>query len=191
MNEFLKVSQLFSPLLLGLAFHGLCIKFGWLRALAVPIDNGLTFRGERVFGDNKTYRGLIAVGLGAALGCLLERIISLEIETSAFNELTKFSILGALAFGFAFGVAAMLSELPNSFIKRQSKIEPGAAGKGAIGSLFFFLDQVDLLIGSWVILAFILPVTIERILWSIAFLFVAHQVMTIVGYCLGMRVTPR
>ncbi len=68
MDEFLKISYLLSPLLVGLAFHGVCIKFGWLRFLSWPIDAGKTLRGERLFGTNKTYRGVIAVALGTAVG---------------------------------------------------------------------------------------------------------------------------
>jgi hypothetical protein len=36
MGELALVASLFGPLFAGLIFHGLCIKFGWLGALAVP-----------------------------------------------------------------------------------------------------------------------------------------------------------
>jgi len=62
---------------------------------------------------------------------------------------------------------------------------------GIAGLIFYFLDQVDMLVGVWLILSFIVPVTAERILWSIVFLFIAHQVITIIGYGLGMRATAR
>jgi hypothetical protein len=55
MNEFLKISYLISPLLFGLAFHGLCMKLYWLHSLALPIDHGRCFRAKRLFGNNKTY----------------------------------------------------------------------------------------------------------------------------------------
>ena len=45
-----------APLFVGLAAHGLCIRFGLLRSVAVPINTSL-------FGANKTYRGLTAVAL--------------------------------------------------------------------------------------------------------------------------------
>ena len=68
MSDLLFVTSLLVPLLLGLVVHGLCMKFGWLSRLAKPIDQGQTFRGRRLFGANKTYRGIVAVGLGTALG---------------------------------------------------------------------------------------------------------------------------
>ncbi|HZS08405.1 MAG TPA: CDP-archaeol synthase [Blastocatellia bacterium] len=190
MNELLRVSWLLSPLLVGLAFHGLCIKFNWLGSLGRPIDNGRTFRGKRLFGDNKTWRGIVAVGLGTAAGFGLQAILHSLIGDRGI-DLVEYSWAGAIALGFAVGVAAMLSELPNSFIKRQSGITPGAAGKGVAGLFFYFLDQIDLLIGIWLVLALVIPVTIERVLWSVVFLFLAHQFLTVVGYSLGMRATAR
>ena len=75
MDDFLKVSYLLAPLLLGLAFHGLCIKFGWLRWLARPMDAGLVLRGKGV-GPNRTYRSVVAVALGTATGVAISRVSS-------------------------------------------------------------------------------------------------------------------
>lgn len=77
MSELALVASLFGPLFVGLIFHGLCIKFGWLRSLAVPIDRKTLLRGRPLFGANKTYRGIIAVAL--AVGC---RIDHLRLGTS-------------------------------------------------------------------------------------------------------------
>jgi hypothetical protein len=37
----------------------------------------------------------------------------------------------------------------------------------------------------------VLTVTVARVLWSVVFLFIAHQVLTVIGYRLGMRATAR
>jgi hypothetical protein len=87
--------------------------------------------------------------------------------------------------------AIMLSELPNSFIKRQLGIAPGKATNGMVGVLFYILDQVDMLLGVWLVLSFAVEITLSRVLWSVVFLFLAHQIITIVGYALGMRATVR
>src|SRR5437867_12163788 len=110
MHEFLTVFYLLWPLLVGLAFHGVCIKFGWLRSLARPIDAGATLRGKRLFGDNKTYRGLVAVALGTGAGFALEGAVGNP------GELQNFGNLGITSVGLAMGAAAMLSELPNSLL---------------------------------------------------------------------------
>jgi hypothetical protein len=190
MDEFLKISYLLSPLLVGLAFHGLCIKFGWLHSLTRPIDAGKTLRGERLFGANKTYRGVIAVALGTAVGVGLQDVFHHFRGTHSF-ELLNYGSPATLGFGLAMGAAAMLSELPNSLLKRQLRIVPGAAGRGVLGVVFYVLDQIDMLLGIWVVVGFAVPITAMRLLWSVVFLFIAHQVLTVVGYGLGMRATSR
>jgi len=64
----------------------------------------------------------------------------------------------------------MLSELPNSMLKRQLGIAPGAAGGGILGMFFYVLDQIDMLIGVWVVLGLAVGVTAVRVLWSVGFL---------------------
>lgn len=190
MLEFLKVSYTLAPLLVGLIFHGLCIKCGWLKALALPIDAGATLRGKPVFGPNKTYRGVIAVSFGTAVGVAIQMLIfhagiGLEFGLLDYGNVT------VIAPGLAMGAAAMLSELPNSFLKRQTSIPPGAQGSGLVGVVFFVLDQIDMLVGVWIVLGLVVVVTVARLLWSVLFLFAAHQVLTVVGYRLGMRATAR
>jgi CDP-2,3-bis-(O-geranylgeranyl)-sn-glycerol synthase len=143
MIEPLRVSYMLFPLLVGLTFHGFCMKFKWLDFLARPIDGGSMFRGTRLFGSNKTYRGVIAVGLGTALGFCIQAIALHQITSFRRIALIDYSDLSWFPLGFALGAAAMLSELPNSFIKRQLGIAPGTAGNGMLGVLFY-LDNVKL-----------------------------------------------
>lgn len=77
--EMLAVSYVLLPLLVGLAFHGFCMKFKWLTFLARPIDGGSMIRGTRVFGANKNCRGVIAVGLGTAAGFGIQAIVLQQI----------------------------------------------------------------------------------------------------------------
>jgi CDP-archaeol synthase len=179
---------LFSPLLGSALFNGLCIRYGWLTSLDQPLDFNLKFRGYRLFGENKTLRGLVAAGIGTAF------------FMAAQNELLygqppliplEYSTINPWLFGFAFGSFSMLSELPNSFAKRQLGIPPGKAAKGIWLPVFFFLDQVDLLVGCWLLLATVTDVTICRVAVSIIFIFVAHLLITVMGYFLGMRKTIR
>jgi CDP-2,3-bis-(O-geranylgeranyl)-sn-glycerol synthase len=189
--EILRVSYMLLPLLVGLASHGFCMKFKWLPALARPIDGGRTFRGRRLFGSNKTYRGILAVGLGTALGFGIQTIVLHQITFIRSLELIDYSPLNWFPIGFAVGIAAMLSELPNSFIKRQIGIAPGRAGNGIVGVLFYIIDQVDMLLGVWLVLSVAVEVTLSRIFGSALFLFLAHQIITLAGYALGMRATVR
>jgi hypothetical protein len=59
-------------------------------------------------------------------------------------------------FGYAgvnaiLGLGYALGELPNSFIKRRLRIEPGRMSTGLIGALFFLIDQADSVVAALVL----------------------------------------
>jgi len=183
-SELLEGARLVSPLFVGFILHGICIRYGILRRLALPIDRGAHFRGRRVLGDNKTYRGVLCVAIGTAVGFLI-----LSGESSAGSRLPGGST--AALVGLGVGGAAMLAELPNSALKRQLDIRPGAQGSGAAGLLFHVLDQVDVLVGVWGVLAAFVQVRFGMVLGSAIFMYLGHQAITALGYLLGMRATAR
>ncbi len=191
MKELLAVSYLFSPLLIGLAVHGIFMKFNWLSVLCRPIDRGQTFRGKPIFGENKTYRGIFVVALGTAIGFAVQAVFLHRVHAIRRIELFDYNFLKATLLGFTLGAMAMLSELPNSFIKRQLNVAPGTTAKGWKILIFYFADQIDFLVGGWLAVALVVPVTIGRVLSSAAFMFVAHQFVTTFGYVLKLRATPR
>jgi len=188
-KEFLIVAYLFLPLLVGLALHGFCIKYDALAFLCRPIDRGRKFRGKRIFGDNKTYRGVVVVSLGTAIGFGLQSLLIHRSSSIRRIELLDYTFFKSVAVGLAVGVAAMLSELPNSFIKRRFEIAPGSVAKGWKRLIFYVYDQIDFLLGAWLVLAVVVPITVERALLSAGLLLVAHQLMSSAGYALGMRKT--
>lgn len=57
---------LFSPLLLAAVLAGIVQRFDVWTILKRPIDGGMSFRRRRVFGDNKTWRGVTC----AIVGCI-------------------------------------------------------------------------------------------------------------------------
>jgi len=190
-KEFLIVAYLFLPLLVGLALHGFCIKYDILAFLCRPIDRGRKFRGKRIFGENKTYRGVVVVSLGTAIGFGLQSLLLHRIASVRGIELFDYAFFKSVAVGLAVGAAAMLSELPNSFIKRRFEIAPGTTAKGWERLIFYIYDQIDFLLGAWLVLAVVVPVTVGRALLSAVLLLVAHQLMSSAGYALGMRKTAR
>jgi hypothetical protein len=187
LDDLALVTSLFSPLFLGLVLHGLCIKFGWLRFASTPIDRGARLRGHPLFGANKTYRGVLAVALGSALGYCLQGLTP-TLQPVVWQRLS-FAALGAL--GFTIGAAAMLSELPNSLLKRQLAIAPGAPGAGASAVLFYLYDQVDFLVGAWMVVWVWVTPTPSLVFWSVLFVIVVHQLVSFAGALLGMRASAR
>jgi len=104
MRDVLGTGYLFLPLLGGGVFHGLCMKLGWLSFLKSPIDRGYQVRGRRLFGSNKTFRGVVAVGIGTAIllglqATVLHRLpavrgielfVSPKLQTEALDRFKEF-----------------------------------------------------------------------------------------------------
>ena len=176
MTEFAQGAILIAPLFVGLLAHGLCIRFGMLRALAVPIE-------REWFGQSKTYRGIVCVASGTAVGfALLDPKLLPFVDAGPARRVLAGAVVGG---------AAMLAELPNSFLKRRAGIPPGEQASGIRGLVFHVLDQVDLVFGAWAALAWLVRVTPSRFLGSLITMYVGHQVVSLVGYQLGMRKTAR
>jgi CDP-diglyceride synthetase len=136
----------------------------WLRSrasnrFALPLDFGATLRGRRIFGANKTWKGLVvmvpAVGtafwvLAAAIGLL---------RPSALANLWSLSPAGYFLLGCWAGLGFMLGELPNSFIKRQAGISPGMPATGGIPRVVsFVVDQTDSVLAALVALVLVVKV---------------------------------
>jgi len=158
-----------------------------LNRLATPIDRGARFRGRPLFGPNKTYRGVVAVGLGAAAGYALQGCFP-SLQAPGLQSLP---VPLLAVFGFLLGVVCMLSELLNSLLKRQLGVSPGAPGSGWLAPAFYVLDQVDFLLGAWLVVWPWVSPSWPRVLWSVAFVLVVHQFISILGAALGMRSSAR
>ncbi len=191
MNELLRIAYLFLPLLVGLIDHWLCIKYNWLAFSVRPVDREKRLRGVRLFGPNKTWRGILTVGAGSAGFLSLQCGVLHAMPGLRALELFDYASVNGVLLGFVLGAGSMVAELPNSLLKRQLGVAPGSAVRGPWAVLFYVLDQVDMLLGAWLVLAFVMPVTLQAIALSVGFLFVVHQVFSLFGYLLGMRATPR
>lgn len=180
---------LFAPLVFAGAISGLVLRFDLLPSLRRPIDGGRTFRGRRIFGDSKTWRG-VAV---AIVGCVIAAAIQTYVVADAARPLAIVELHGAdvVPFGVAMGAGAMLGELPNSFVKRQLGIEPGRTTSGRLGALFYVWDQVDLLTTAWPLIAFWVRPAPGIVAASFVVAFVVHPTVSLVGFLLHARKTAR
>lgn len=177
-----------SPILLVAVFQGLCMKYDWFGWLERPLDLGLSFRGKRVFGDHKTWRGAAISILFCMFGSMIQMGLQRAEVIPPWLPLLDYTVLGPLA-GLLLGIGMTFGELPNSFLKRQLGIEPGAKGKKVRGLIFFIFDQVDLTIGIWIFLFLLIRPPLLLVAYSLILTFILHVSISTVGYCLGMRKT--
>ena len=180
---------LFAPLLVSAALSGVVMRLDWLRVLKRPIDGGATWRGRRVFGDGKTWRGVIIAVVGSIAAVAIQKhVVGEHVGSIAVVDYARVNVI---ALGAAMGGGAMLGELPNSFVKRRLGIARGATATGPTSVFFYVWDQVDLLTTTWPLL---LPWVRPSALVVVASFLVAmamHPFIALVGYLVGARRTAR
>jgi hypothetical protein len=180
------VVWLFLPVLGGALAHAPVLSLDLLKPLKKPLDGGANFRGRRVFGDNKTWRGAIVIVAGVTVATLLLAQWDWwwdELPAGLREE-------DPLPYGLLLGLGVVVGELPNSFLKRQLDIPPGAQRRTLGGVLLTVYDQADFVLAVWLLL---LPLY-AMAPWQAAFAFAVvagvHLVVNLIGYAIGARKSP-
>ena len=158
------------------------------RRFAQPLDAGLTYRGRRLFGDNKTLRGFVVMVPAAAAGFAL---LAMLADDPAALGLWPLSVPGYALAGALAGFGFMAGELPNSFVKRQLDIMPGDAPRRALASACqFAVDRLDSGIGMLLALSLLVAVpwgTVAVVLVVGPFI---HWMFSVVMFRLGLKPRP-
>jgi hypothetical protein len=176
------------PLLFAAIGQGFVLKFDGFRFLKRPLDFGLCFRGKRLFGDNKTWRGLAGNVVFCVAGTFFQALLQKKGVVPEWLSLLDYRQNGPIV-GLLLGFGMTIGELPNSFLKRQLQIPPGGKKAGPTSLLYFLFDQVDLALGIWVFLYFLLRPSLFFFLWSLVVTLVLHAAVSSAGYFLKMRQT--
>ena len=145
------------PGIIGNVLHMIVVNKNLLSFLAKPIS-------VEMFGTNKTFRGFVFLPLAIGTVCLLE---SFFIGPFSTYYLSDFLI------GLSLGLAYMLAELPNSFLKRRLGIAPG---ESAPNFRFFqlFIDKTDSLTGACIFYYFAMKTSFSVILLLFIISFLLH-----------------
>jgi CDP-2,3-bis-(O-geranylgeranyl)-sn-glycerol synthase len=147
-------------------------KIPYLNRWNTPMDFGKSYRGIRLFGQNKTWRGLVsATVLGTLVGGLLYEPFFADMDLMTY--LLRCAAISA---------GALIGDAVESFFKRQRGVKPG--------SLWFPFDQIDFIIGG---LIFMIPFGLPSftvILAIFALFFGGHIVITYFSYHLGFKEKP-
>ncbi len=111
-----------------------------------PIDGGKTWRGVRIFGGHKTWRGCAAAVFGGAAAFLVQQKMAAAFPSLVSVSLFEYASM-TVWFGVAQGFGACAGDALESFLKRRRGIAPGrpwvpfdqidwALGGMAMGSMF-------------------------------------------------------
>jgi CDP-2,3-bis-(O-geranylgeranyl)-sn-glycerol synthase len=147
-----------------------------------PIDLGKNFSdGNRIFGDGKTWRGLITGILAGILTGLILIWLAGRFPLAGLPQHTLLSVI-LLAIG------ALLGDLVKSFFKRRFKKERGTKWPVA--------DQYDLVAGAFLLLLIGDPawlfatVTLPVFLIILIITPVLHRATNIIGYVFKVKEVP-
>ena len=175
----------FAPVLGSFLAHAPVLRYDWMAGWKRPLDGGATLRGRRVFGDNKTWRGAIAMGGGAlALTLLLSAWPAFWTRMPA--ELRS---AGPAVTGVLIALGTVLGELPGSFVKRQFDIAPGAQRRSFLGTLLSIWDQGDFVPGILLALVPVWRPPLRDAVLAFAVVAVGHVAISTIGYAIGARKT--
>ncbi|KKQ77374.1 MAG: CDP-diglyceride synthetase [Parcubacteria group bacterium GW2011_GWA1_38_7] len=137
------------------------LKKNYLKFLDFPLDHHLKINGSRLFGDNKTYRGLLVFLISSTIASLVLQGLYLNGYRGFIHPVFKSS---PILIGILYAVAYAIGELVNSAAKRQMKIAPGAITRSSLKSLQKFMDLSDGIIVVAVMLTFFTLVTASQAL---------------------------
>ena len=154
------------------------------------IDFGRTWRGKRIFGDGKSWRGFFGGGLaGVAIGLILIGISTIWDKENFWGYGGFWGNIGIL---FCLSFGAVLGDLMGAFIKRRLGMERGHKAP--------ILDQYDFVFGAflitsiffprWVYSTFIEGWHIAALIFILALMFIIHRGVNIIGYKLGIKKEP-
>ena len=178
------------PVILAGICNMIFVKTSLYKRLYSPIDGGICLKdGYRLFGENKSWGGFFSMVFFSmciqvwGLLCHSKSYMQMSNYLYVYNKNTVgFNIF----IGSLFGLAYMICELPNSFIKRRFNIRPGKTEKGIRG-FFFLLDQFDSLFGVIFILALVYPMDIVTYCFFVCLGGMTHVVINLILYGLKIR----
>lgn len=135
------VLQEMALIILPVFFSGLTfiayLKWNKIAFLNYPLDFHQEYKGQRIFGDNKTLKGPVLMGMFTGLyGAYIYYLLGTPYQLASIFLL--FCIIG---------LSYSIGELPNSFIKRQIGIKPGMkASTNPAMTIFYVTDIFDSLL---------------------------------------------
>lgn len=143
-----------------------------------PVDSGKQLWGKDIFGDHKTWRGII---LGTATGFFIYFIQKLLFVSDIFKSLSLLDYsTEPLWLGILIPLSALCGDLLFSFLKRRQQMEPGES--------WIVWDQINYVIGVGLAMGLIGKLLDYRI-WLILlfFTFILHITINKIGFYLKIN----
>ena len=146
--------------------------------LARPVDLGIKWRGQPLFGQTKTIRGFV-VGIMSAIIIVWIQKHLLGFPFFDRISLADYGRINFIWLGFLFGFGALFGDLSESFIKRRLGMKSSQSWK--------IWDQLDYVVGSLLFVYWFANISIYEILTIFVISFILTVITNQIGYYLKIR----
>lgn len=161
----------------------LVVKLPLLKRWNAPMDLGMTYRGKRVLGSHKTWRGLVSGIIAATLVLWLQQYLVGQVGwVHDLTDSINYASLPTLLLGPLFALGALGGDAIESFFKRQHGVAPGHG--------WFPFDQIDYIIGGAIATMPFVALSIGQYAWLLLLWLLMHIVGSAIGYMLGLKERP-
>lgn len=150
--------------------------------LGCPLDGGILFRGKRLLGKNKTWRGLVLGGVGGIVVVYLQQYFQANTKFAQDLSLLDYAVIDPITLGLAMGAGALIGDALKSFFKRQFNKKPGAPWPP--------FDQIDFIVIGLILSSFVYFPGWNIILIILIITPVLHVGVNMISYKLGMKDVP-
>lgn len=158
-------------------------RWPFIKMYNTPIDCHRSFRGKRLLGDHKTWRGLIVGIIFATLVLWLQQLLVRYVPFVAdWTRQVDYRDLPVLVLGPLFGLGALAGDAIESFFKRQRGIRPGNG--------WFPWDQTDYIIGGAIATMPFVQLSILQYIELLLLWLIVHVVASYIGYLVGVKDKP-
>jgi len=144
--------------------------------LKIPIDFNKKINNKPIFGQNKTFRGLI---FGVIFAIIIAFIQSVFYNNNILLDISLVDYSNWLLIGFLLGLGAIFGDLIESFVKRRLNYEPGKS--------FVPFDQLDFVIGALIFIYPIVILSLNKILIILILSFVLHVLVNHISFYTSVR----
>lgn len=162
---------------------------GLLFGGTTPLDlNKNSIDGDRLIGDGVTWKGLIlgslfAILISALMWFLIYDPFIYDLFPVELQQLITITISKNIFFymflGFLLGFGALIGDALGSYIKRRLKIKRGNPAP--------ILDQLDFAVVALFFASFIIPLSLEIIIFVLIFTIFIHLSTNILAYLIGAK----
>lgn len=177
MVNVLKMYVTLMPVILGGIGNMIFVKTSLYKKYKRPIDNG-----KNIFGNNKTWIGAFSMIIQVTIFQIILSYTPLT-KLNYIYENNNNTFLFNLFTGLLLGLAYMIFELPNSFVKRRLKIDPGKTKNW----LTYLVDQIDSIFGVTLVLCFLTDMTVFKFVSYLVLGAVTHSVINLILFALKIR----